>query len=39
MEGGRVAGGRSGPGGCDPRIEAIVKLISRGSDWLGVGWM
>ena len=28
-----------GSGGCDPRIEAIVKLKSRGSDWVGFGWM
>ena len=26
-------------GGCDPRIEAIVKLKSRGGDWVGVGCM
>ena len=26
-----------GSGGCDPRIEAIVKLKSQGSDWVGFG--
>ena len=26
-----------GSGGCDPRIEAIVKLKSRGSDRVGSG--
>ena len=28
-----------GSGGCDPRIEAIVKMKSRGGDWVGVGCM
>ena len=26
-------------GGSDPRIEAIVKVKSRRSDWVGVDWM
>ena len=29
----KIWGGGSGE--CDPRIEAIVKLKSRGSDWVG----
>ena len=37
--GGGGGGGRFGvgSGGCDPRIEAIVKLKSRGGDRVGVG--
>ena len=28
-------GGGGGSGRCDPNIEAIVKLKSRGSVWIG----
>ena len=37
--GGGGSGRGGGSGGCDPRIEAIVKLKSRGGDWVGVGCM
>ena len=32
-----MGGGGGLSGGCDPKIEAIVKLKSRGSDWVGLG--
>ena len=32
-----IGGGGGLTGGCDPRIEAILKLKSRGSDCVGVG--